>query len=388
MKKIILFLFIVIFLNTLSTSNAVAKTYNFEKCVINSRLGSHYLFFDYKKNKRITRKDDIKWSKELWQTTNVSFFNSSIFKNATSVDEIRNSYRERQLYDKPKNVLKKLNKNISGWKIIKNYEKRSFTVNTNNKSIIQYTERTTDYYEISQNVRGKSQLYGSKIPYLKKKYSTTKYYITDIFDDYIRGSVTLPYGAGKKEVLLNFKTGVIEINYPINVKILCKPLNYSSSKSSGTFSKTFSYWWVVFILIALAAFIYTQLKPGKSKKVKIPKSKISSQKNVILTFIPKLWRGEFSLAISFWVCWIIPSMFFSLVVLVPVTGAAEIILGYFALLFYIYAFIAIRGTWYSANHYKAEKEKKNQTYGWASAAHIYIFLSVLGFIFRIFRLIL
>ena len=81
-------------------------------------------------------------------------------------------------------------------------------------------------------------------------------------------------------------------------------------------------------------------------------------------------------------------MFFSLVVLVPVTGTAEIILGYFALFFYIYAFIAIRGTWYSANHYKAEKEKKNQTYGWASAAHIYIFLSVLGFIFRIFKLIL
>ncbi len=80
----------------------------------------------------------------------------------------------------------------------------------------------------------------------------------------------------------------------IDKKKFIPSINLSSSKAA-------SYWWVVFILIALAAFIYTQLKPGKSKKVKIPKSKISFQKNPIFTFIPKLWRGEFPLAISFWV---------------------------------------------------------------------------------------
>lgn len=379
MKKIILFLFITIFLNTLSNSNAVAKTYKYEKCIVKG-LG-------------MPLGDEIKWSKKLWQKTNVSFFNSNILNNATSSKEIGNSIRKFYYDDKPKNILKKLNKNISGWKIIKNWEKSSFTVNTNNKTIISYLEFTTDKYNVERKINSKYRYYGEEIRQ-EKKYFTKKYYITDSFDDYIRGSVTAPWGQGKFVVLLNFKTGIIETYYSFNNRqsiksyYICKPLNYSSSKSSGTFSKTFSYWWVVFILIALGGFIYTQLKPGKSKKVKISKSKISSQKNVILTFIPKLWRGEFPLAISFWVCWIIPSMFFSLVVLVPVTGTVEIILGYFVLFFYIYAFIAIRGTWYSANHYKAEKEKKNQTYGWASAAHIYIFLSVIGFIIRIFRLIL
>ena len=204
-----------------------------------------------------------------------------------------------------------------------------------------YTERTTDYYEITQNLRSSWKSYGSKIPLLEKKYSTRKFYITDTFDDYIRGSVTLPYGAGKQEVILNFKTGEIETNYPLNFKILCKPLNYSSSKSSGTLSKTFSYWWVVFILIALGGFIYTQLKPGKTKNLKIPKFKIPNQKNTIFTFIPILWRGDFPLAISFWVCLIIPSIFFTLLIRMPVTGTAEIILGLFALFFLIYSFIAL-----------------------------------------------
>ena len=122
MKKIILFLFITIFLNTLSNSNAVAKTYKYEKCIVKG-LG-------------MPLGDEIKWSKKLWQKTNVSFFNSNILNNATSSKEIGNSIRKFYYDDKPKNILKKLNKNISGWKIIKNWEKSSFTVNTNNKTII------------------------------------------------------------------------------------------------------------------------------------------------------------------------------------------------------------------------------------------------------------
>ena len=44
-------------------------------------------------------------------------------------------------------------------------------------------------------------------------------------------------------------------------------INFSSSKAA-------SYWWVVFILIALGGFIYTQLKPGKTKNFKITKLRI------------------------------------------------------------------------------------------------------------------
>ena len=105
-------------------------------------------------------------------------------------------------------------------------------------------------------------------------------------------------------------------------------------------------------------------------------------------FIKILWRGDYSLGLSFWAFYQLPSFFVSIFA----AALEEPALGYNATvgftLFYtitvwagiFYIIAAMIGTWKSANKYREEKKIKGKPYGWAIAAQIIIVLGAIGMI--------
>jgi hypothetical protein len=117
----------------------------------------------------------------------------------------------------------------------------------------------------------------------------------------------------------------------------------------------------------------------KEKKSEEPKKKKEF-------FIKVLWRGDYSLGLSYWAFYQLPGFFLSLFAV----AGEESALGPSAttgfLFFYLivvwlgifYVIIAMVGSWKSATKYKKEKISKNLPYGWAIAAYITITLGGLS----------
>lgn len=146
-----------------------------------------------------------------------------------------------------------------------------------------------------------------------------------------------------------------------------------------------SYWWVAVIVAVLAFFIYTQTTKSISKS--IPKTKrreeMSKQSDNVLV---KFFRGEESLAFSYWVFYALLGGVLSFVITALEKSKAEdSVIGIVSLIVLAYYAYAMIGVWRSANNYKKEKLSKKEGYGWAIAAQASIVLSVIRMVVEIFK---
>ena len=120
-------------------------------------------------------------------------------------------------------------------------------------------------------------------------------------------------------------------------------------------------------------------EPDKEEKSEEPEKKKAF-------FIKVLWRGDYSLGLSYWAFYQLPGFFLSLFAVAGEESALgpSATTGFF--FFYLiavwlgifYVIIAMVGSWKSATKYKKEKISKNLSYGWAIAAYITIALGGLS----------
>ena len=101
-------------------------------------------------------------------------------------------------------------------------------------------------------------------------------------------------------------------------------------------------------------------------------------------FVKKLWRGEYSLGMSFWFYWVCVSGVIYLInsLIDPLWDTTESILALLLMNVFVwgglaYVICAVVGTWRSAEAYKIIKKKKKLGHGWATAAQVYIVISVI-----------
>ena len=109
-------------------------------------------------------------------------------------------------------------------------------------------------------------------------------------------------------------------------------------------------------------------------------------------FVKKLWRGEYSLSISFWFFYVGYSIIYTVINLSTLslwdTTSSNLVLLMLSIFIYgSWAFMvcAMVGTWKSAEAYKIFKKKKKLGHGWATAAQVYIVLSVIQTVVGIFK---
>ena len=120
-------------------------------------------------------------------------------------------------------------------------------------------------------------------------------------------------------------------------------------------------------------------EPDKEEKSEEPEKKKAF-------FIKVLWRGDYSLGLSYWAFYQLPGFFLSLFAVAGEESALgpSATTGFF--FFYLiavwlgifYVIIAMVGSWKSATKYKKEKISKNLSYGLAIAAYITIALGGLS----------
>ena len=144
-----------------------------------------------------------------------------------------------------------------------------------------------------------------------------------------------------------------------------------------------NYWWVV-ILIGLGVFIvYTQTRKNIPKLKKIEKIVTQNQKEKIdvnANVLIKFFRGNLSLAISYWAFLFSWGVIASVIIVILEKSKDDVLVGLFSifiLAIYVYLYI---GTWRSAENYKKEKIKKKLGYGWAIAAQIAMVLGIIRFV--------
>jgi len=149
-----------------------------------------------------------------------------------------------------------------------------------------------------------------------------------------------------------------------------------------------NYWWVV-ILIGLGVFIvYTQTRKNIPKLKKIEKIVTQNQKKEINTntnVLIKFYRGNLSLAISYWGFLFSFGLFASVISVILEKSKDDVLVGLFSiftLALYVYLYI---GTWRSAENYKKEKIKKKLGYGWAIAAQVAMVLGIIRFIVELIK---
>lgn len=116
-------------------------------------------------------------------------------------------------------------------------------------------------------------------------------------------------------------------------------------------------------------------EPTEEEKLETPKKKKEF-------FIKVLWRGDYSLGLSYWAFYQLPAFFISIFAYVAGEAALHPSASTGFLLFYtiavwlgiFYIIVAMVGSWKSATKYKKEKLSKNKPYGWAIAAYVTIAL--------------
>ena len=200
------------------------------------------------------------------------------------------------------------------------------------------------------------------------------------------GLVTADY-----DFVLSLRTGLLNIKGNLN-----NEGNYTTTAKCAGYEKVFShlnksisnkkkiskkrnsdidykqYWWVAVLLAVGSFFIYMittkDLPQIKKKKNTLKRSNIFSS----------FFRGEQSLAISYWLFYTLGGVVGALLILFAEAfeaGDGTIILLSLAVL--IYTGYAMIGTWRSAENYKKEKKKKKEGIGWGITAQVLIVLAVI-----------
>ena len=151
-------------------------------------------------------------------------------------------------------------------------------------------------------------------------------------------------------------------NEIVKTKKLESKTNSNKSKDTKEFSLTsfiFKFF-IGVILIGIIGAIYEKIKSNSIKKNK----KVESEENIIV----KVWNGNETMSKTFWLYCIL----FGIVV----GGVTGVLAGLYSNLYYllaaIYIFWSNIGLWNSSNKYRDQKLSKKQTYGWATAAKVYV----------------
>ena len=150
-------------------------------------------------------------------------------------------------------------------------------------------------------------------------------------------------------------------NEIVKTKKLESKTNSNKSKDTKEFSLTsfiFKFF-IGLILIGIIGAIYEKIK---SKSIKNKKGE--SEENIIV----KVWNGNETMSKTFWLYCILFG--------VVVGGVTGVLAGLYSNLYYllaaIYIFWSNIGLWNSSNKYRDQKLSKKQTYGWATAAKVYV----------------
>ena len=200
------------------------------------------------------------------------------------------------------------------------------------------------------------------------------------------GLVTADY-----DFVLSLRTGLLNIKGNLN-----NEGNYTTTAKCAGYEKVFShlnksisnkkkiskkrnsdidykqYWWVA-VLLAVGSFFIYMITTKDLPQIK--KKKNTLKKNNLFS---SFFRGEQSLAISYWLFYTLGGVVGALLILFAEAfkaGDGTIILLSLAVL--IYTGYAMIGTWRSAENYKKEKKKKKEGIGWAITAQVLIVLAVI-----------
>lgn len=200
------------------------------------------------------------------------------------------------------------------------------------------------------------------------------------------GLVTADY-----DFVLSLRTGLLNIKGNLN-----NEGNYTTTAKCAGYEKVFGhlnksisnkkkiskkrnsnidykqYWWVA-VLLAVGSFFIYMITTKDLPQIK--KKKNTLKKNNLFS---SFFRGEQSLAISYWLFYTLGGVVGALLILFAEAfeaGDGTIILLSLAVL--IYTGYAMIGTWRSAENYKKEKKKKKEGIGWGIAAQVLIVLAVI-----------
>lgn len=162
-----------------------------------------------------------------------------------------------------------------------------------------------------------------------------------------------------------------------NLKFL--KLEESNEKNDGWFR-----WWYIFIAIGFFAFLEQFIKYiNKTSKTNKNRSAVrkTSENNVLKKdgFIFGFVRGDVNLAKTFWLYFILANVVLNVLGLVidsPLYG--ENIKLFYIILTVIWNVLAVIGVFNSADVYKAEKIKINESYLWATVAKVASILLILS----------
>ena len=222
--------------------------------------------------------------------------------------------------------------------------------------------------------------------------------LTEIFDPpiYVKPFNKKEFKVVNQELMWDLAKSASIGCYPITLGMLeieTKPEN-KKTKSPGfaDFAKHFTELIVVLGIFGAIIFIYllflkqmpTPKKNTKSETRYSLKKISSNSKYSNRNFIEIVWNGDESMSKTFWLY----CVFISAVVAV-IFGTLSALYGFFLFIFpVIYIIWSNVGLWNCSNKYREFKLKKRQTYGWATAAKVYVVLNFItmlsqaGFILR------
>ena len=186
----------------------------------------------------------------------------------------------------------------------------------------------------------------------------------------------------------------------IVAQVFFNPFTYSRSVRTITGGFTFQTvidWGLIFnfaIFIPLVVIVIIKILQWKTKsesnKIRPVSSKISEDKKFKNDgFIFGFARGDESLAKTFWLYFILANVVLNALALVLNDPLYDVNISSFYLIIYvIWNVLAVIGVFNSANIYKAEKIKINESYVWATVskvATILLILSAIGNSIKYFK---
>lgn len=222
--------------------------------------------------------------------------------------------------------------------------------------------------------------------------------LTEIFDTpiYVKPFNKKEFKVVNQELMWDLAKSASIGCYPITIgmfEIETNPEN-KKTKSPGfsDFAKEFTELIVVLGIFGAIIFVYllflkqmpTPKKNMKSETRYSLKKRSSNSKYSNRNFIEIVWNGDKSMSKTFWLYCVLISA-----VVGVIFGTLSASYGFFLFIFpVIYIIWSNVGLWNCSNKYREFKLKKRQTYGWATAAKVYVVLNFItmlsqaGFILR------
>lgn len=217
---------------------------------------------------------NLKWSKENFDAYNT-------YSDPSSPFFVDGSYGWLRLY---KGMPGAYDNYIKKYKIIKKFEKYSFSISTENSTITHIYSFSDEWFNLFAKDEG------------VKKTNSTIYKIKSYSDQMIIGTdESKIYGTGyEREIIIDLKNNTFKENFHTLEKfkvtktrsfpkVICNNLS-SSSKPLG--DSYLNYWWALILIVGVIFFVYTQTSKefNIKNKFKINSTLFSVVKNNIFYF--------------------------------------------------------------------------------------------------------